>query len=62
MTNERIDDQNPRTDDDRERADRARERESANIRPQKQEEPNPLLREGPDAPDAADIEEPEKQL
>lgn len=23
---------------------------------------NPLLREGPDAPDAADIEEPDKQL
>jgi hypothetical protein len=25
-------------------------------------EPNPLLREGPDAPDAADIEDPDEQL
>ena len=62
MTNDRLDDQAPRTDAHRERADRARQRESANIEPQKPEETNPLLREGPDAPDAADIEEPEKQL
>jgi hypothetical protein len=27
-----------------------------------EEEPNPLLREGPDAPDAADIEDPDEQL
>ena len=27
-----------------------------------QPEPNPLLREGPDAPDAADIEDPQHQL
>jgi hypothetical protein len=27
-----------------------------------QEETNPLLREGPDAPDAADIEDPGEQL
>jgi hypothetical protein len=27
-----------------------------------EEEPNPLLREGPDAPDAADIEDPSEQL
>ena len=25
-------------------------------------EPNPLLRDGPDAPDAADIEDPSEQL
>lgn len=28
----------------------------------KAQEPNPLLREGADAPDAADIEDPETQL
>ena len=27
-----------------------------------EDEPNPLLREGPDAPDAADIEDPDKHL
>lgn len=27
-----------------------------------EEERNPLLREGPDAPDAADIEDPDEQL
>ena len=27
-----------------------------------EEEPNPLLRDGPDAPDAADIEDPSEQL
>jgi len=26
------------------------------------EEPNPLMRDGPDAPDAADIEDPSEQL
>ena len=62
MTNERIDDRTPRTDGDPEREDQDRQREGADIKPQTPEEPNPLLREGPDAPDAADIEEPEKQL
>jgi hypothetical protein len=27
-----------------------------------EDDTNPLLREGPDAPDAADIEDPDKQL
>lgn len=27
-----------------------------------EQEPNPLLRDGPDAPDAADIEDPGEQL
>ncbi len=28
----------------------------------RRQEPNPLLRDGPDAPDAADIEDPSEQL
>jgi hypothetical protein len=27
-----------------------------------EKDPNPLMREGPDAPDAADIEDPDEQL
>ena len=27
-----------------------------------EQEPNPLMRDGPDAPDAADIEDPSEQL
>ncbi len=42
-----------RTYDDRDRGRPASDEE---------EEPNPLLREGPDAPDAADIEDPDEQL
>jgi hypothetical protein len=30
--------------------------------PETPEEPNPLLKEGADAPDAADIEDPDEQL
>ena len=30
--------------------------------PSDQQEPNPLMRDGPDAPDAADIEDPSEQL
>ena len=60
MTTERTDDRTPRTDGDRERGTGVGDRR--NGQQPKKEEPNPLLREGPDAPDAADIEEPEQQL
>ena len=43
--------------------DRTREGGDRGPRPATdEEEPNPLLREGPDAPDAADIEDPSEQL
>ena len=44
--------------------DEAREGGSEEPRPSsdEQDETNPLLKEGPDAPDAADIEDPDKQL
>ena len=44
-------------------ADERRDRAQAGPRPASDEdETNPLLREGPDAPDAADIEDPDAQL
>jgi hypothetical protein len=43
--------------------DEAREAVDDRPRPSTDEgEENPLLREGPDAPDAADIEDPSEQL
>jgi hypothetical protein len=42
---------------------RARRDDGSRSRPGSDEqEPNPLLRDGPDAPDAADIEDPSEQL
>jgi hypothetical protein len=42
---------------------RARRDDGPRSRPGSDEqEPNPLLRDGPDAPDAADIEDPSEQL
>jgi hypothetical protein len=40
----------------------ARETADDRSRSTAEEERNPLLREGPDAPDAADIEDPDEQL
>ncbi|HSL75300.1 MAG TPA: hypothetical protein VK867_00015 [Candidatus Limnocylindrales bacterium] len=48
----------PQTDPDGSRDERDRGPNPASD----EEEPNPLLREGPDAPDAADIEDPSVQL
>ncbi|HEV8697153.1 MAG TPA: hypothetical protein VGQ89_05610 [Candidatus Limnocylindrales bacterium] len=57
MTDERTRERDPRTD-----AERAKERPENDERPGSEEEdPNPWTREGPDAPDAADIEEPDEQ-
>jgi hypothetical protein len=62
MTDERViplpaGDTSEKTDTD-ERRDAAR----GEPRPTSDEEENPLLKEGPDAPDAADIEDPDEQL
>jgi hypothetical protein len=44
-------------------AQRGRRDDGSRSRPGSDEqEPNPLLRDGPDAPDAADIEDPSEQL
>jgi hypothetical protein len=59
MTNERIRERDPRSDFDastRRRAKRDQERPAP-----KRPDPNPWTREGADAPDAADIEAPDKQ-
>jgi len=42
--------------------DPTREERERGPRPASDEESDPLLREGPDAPDAADIEDPDQQL
>jgi hypothetical protein len=58
MTDERTRVRDPRLD-----PDRTNERPEDGDRPKStDEEPNPWTREGPDAPDAADIEDPDKQL
>ena len=50
-------------DDPEADVDRMREERERDDRPgTDEEESNPLLREGPDAPDAADIEDPSEQL
>jgi hypothetical protein len=57
MTDERTPERDPRVDPERaeEGPDKAKRPESD------EEEPNPWTREGPDAPDAADIEDPDEQ-
>lgn len=57
MTDERTAVRDPRVDPERdtERLDDDRRPDSTD------EDPNPWTREGPDAPDAADIEEPDDQ-
>jgi hypothetical protein len=50
-------------DDPTAETDQARDTADDRSRPSTDEgEENPLLREGPDAPDAADIEDPDEQL
>jgi hypothetical protein len=58
MTDERTREQDPRVD-----PERAKDRPEDAPRPDStdEEDPNPWTREGADAPDAADIEEPEEQ-
>ena len=52
-----------RTEDPEADVDRTPDERDRGARPATDdEEPNPLLREGPDAPDAADIEDPSEQL
>jgi hypothetical protein len=51
-------DDEPETETDDTRQDRQREPRPASD----EDESNPLMREGPDAPDAADIEDPDQQL
>lgn len=54
----RTDDPQTQTDETREELGRGRPSPAD----QDEDESNPLLREGPDAPDAADIEDPSEQL
>lgn len=54
----RTDDRQTQTDETREELGRGRPSPAD----QDDDESNPLLREGPDAPDAADIEDPSEQL
>jgi hypothetical protein len=63
MTEERTPEQERTATDDRrrERSATVRETERREQRPQKPEEKSPWLREGADAPDAADIEDPKRQ-
>jgi hypothetical protein len=57
MTDERNRERDPRLD-----PERTTERSEDSDRPEAtDEEPNPWTREGPDAPDAADIEDPDEQ-
>jgi hypothetical protein len=57
MTDERAPERDPGHD-----PERAKERPEGERRPDApDEDPNPWTREGTDAPDAADIEEPEEQ-
>lgn len=51
-------DDKPETETDDTRHERDREPRPASD----ENESNPLMREGPDAPDAADIEDPDEQL
>ena len=55
--------QRPRPDPERDpdESDRDDDRRPVNGDPEAKD-PNPLLREGADAPDAADIEDPDEQL
>lgn len=57
MTDERTRERDPRTDPDPEKERAENPEESGS----EEEEPNPWTREGADAPDAADIEEPDEQ-
>ena len=56
--NRRPDGTEVETDDERPRRGDGSRPESGSG----EKEPNPLLRDGPDAPDAADIEDPSEQL
>jgi hypothetical protein len=59
MTDERTPERDQRPD-----PERAKDRPDEERRPAPggtDEDPNPWTREGPDAPDAADIEEPDEQ-
>jgi hypothetical protein len=56
MTDERAPERDPRVD-----PERSTERPVAGRPDSTDEDPNPWTREGADAPDAADIEEPEEQ-
>jgi hypothetical protein len=57
MTDERAPERDPRVD-----PERAKDRPEDEPSPDStDEDPNPWTREGADAPDAADIEEPEEQ-
>ena len=59
MTNERTDQREPSRPEDREN-DQKREAEDANAR-ERTKDKSPWTREGADAPDAADIANPERQ-
>ena len=62
MTNERTEHDPTRLDERRSDApERDRDAERPDDRGRRPDQPNPLLREGADAPDAADIESPEEQ-
>ena len=57
----------PRRDDDQvvrdaDRRPATRGPDASSADQTEEQEPNPLLREGADAPDAADIEDPDEQL
>ncbi len=54
----RTDDPETQTDETREELGRGRPAPAD----QREDESNPLLKEGPGAPDAADIEDPDEQL
>jgi hypothetical protein len=63
MTDERSSQYPGTRPDDDEATDDAREAVDRDPRPATDtDESNPLLREGADAPDAADIEDPDEQL
>jgi hypothetical protein len=60
MTDERTRVQDPRLDP--ERSKEQEDRPGDTSKPENaDEDPNPWTREGPDAPDAADIEDPDEQ-
>jgi hypothetical protein len=50
------------TDDDQPVREGDQQRATSGDQGSDQQEPNPLMRDGPDAPDAADIEDPTEQL
>ena len=63
MTDEKIIPLPPsRIDDETETHEAGQERDRGPRPASDEDEANPLLREGPDAPDAADIEDPGEQL